>query len=264
MKILKYILAISLCLSIGLFSVQAQQYKAEVKGAKKVSITQLYGKINIKETTGTQLIIDVKNLEEVVIPKKAEGLKPLSAFGEDNTNIGLNVENSGSVIQIAGVSKQSSEGIYHIKIPKGIAVVIEYNSPFTYDDIDVDGFSSELEVSTMNDDINLKNVTGPLVLNTINGDVNIDFSTVNQNSPISITAINGEIDMHIPAATPANLNISTMQGEVYTNFDIAFEQKEKDGLSFIGGGQEIEGTINNGGVAISIKSINDNIYLRKK
>lgn len=261
---LQNIIILSFCFTLGVFTAQAQQHKEETKGAKKITITELFGKINIEETTGSQLIIDVENLEDIEIPEKAKGLKPLSPNGVDNTGLALNIENSGSEIKITGATKKSIDGKYLIKIPKGISVVIEYQSPFTSGNIDVDGFSSELEISTLNEDINLNNVTGPLVLNTINGDVNIDFSAVNQSSPISISAINGEIDIKMPANTPANLKLGTMHGEIYTNFDVQFDKSDKDGLTHIGGGHETEGTINNGGVEITLQSINANIYLRKK
>ncbi len=258
------ILITGLCLILGIQTLKAQEYKAETKGAKKVMLTQMYGKIDLQEYDGNQIIITVDDLEEVSLPEKAEGLKPISQYAEDNTTLGLNIENDGSIITIKAANKQSAEGKYLIKTPKGISVVIDYKNPYTYGDVDIDGFSAELEISTMNDDINLKNVTGPLVLHSINGNINIEFSSVNQESPISVVAVNGEIDMHVPSSTPAKIIASTLNGEIYTNFDIDFEKKEKEGLTYIGGGQKISGNINNGGVEITLKSINDNIYLRKK
>lgn len=264
---MKHIVKTTLALiGIFLFSSHAisQEFKTDINGIEVISINNLFGKIDIKESNNTQLVISVKNMEDIKTPEKAKGLKPISPNGEDNTKLALNVSSKGSVFQITGTDKRSSEAEYLFEIPKGVSIKVDYNNAFTNGSIDIKGFSSEIEINTLNDDINLSNVTGPLVLHSINGNISVDFSTVNQISPISITAINGEIDLNMPANTKANLNLSTMHGEVYTNFDIDFKKDEKEGLKYIGGGNAIDGKINSGGVEINLKNINENIYLRKK
>lgn len=133
------------------------------------------------------------------------------------------------------------------------------------DGVIVNSFSGELEIKTMSDGINLKNVTGPLTINSMSGPININFSSVNQSAPITITSYSGEIDITMPSSSKANLKLSSMNGDIYTDFDIKFKQeKEHSGLTYIGGGSNINGTINGGGVDIMLKALSDNIYLRKK
>lgn len=263
---MKTIIKVAIVLAIVVLArnTYAQEFTTETGSAKKIVITDLFGKIDVKEIAGSTLKISVEDLEDIEIPDKAKGLQPVAVNGSDNTKIGLNVENKGNLITVKGTTKRTMEGKYLFQVPKGVSISIDYKSPFTYGNIDIEGLSSEVEINTMNDDINLKNVTGPLVLHSINGSINVNFSTINQQSPISITSINGDIDLTMPASTPANLNMSTMHGEIYTNFDIAFDKEEKEGLKFVGGGNKMEGTINAGGVELTLRCINDNIYLRKK
>ena len=129
----------------------------------------------------------------------------------------------------------------------------------------VNSFSGELEIRTMDNGIDLKDVTGPLTINSMSGPINIVFSSVNQSAPITITSYSAEIDVTMPSNTKANLKMSSMNGDIYTDFDIKFkEEKESHGLRYIGGGSNINGTINGGGVDIMLKALSDNIYLRKK
>ncbi|MBU8892247.1 MAG: DUF4097 domain-containing protein [Bacteroidales bacterium] len=254
---------ITAILALGISACYAQDFKYDVKQSGQIFIKNMTGRISIEETTGSQLIIETSRFEKK--PERADGLKSLYGSGaEDNTGIGLEVNTNGNVIEIAGASKQSEDAYYTFKVPKGINVKIDYRSPFASDDIKVKNFSSELEVSVLNPGIDLENVTGPVILNLTNGDINIDFGTINQQAPISLHATNGIIDITLPSNTPANISMSTINGEIFTNFDIDFETKSKDGLSYIGGGQKIVGKINGGGVNINLKTINDNIYLRKK
>ncbi|MBI9055343.1 MAG: hypothetical protein JEY96_16080 [Bacteroidales bacterium] len=250
-------------LTFAISTCYSQEYKHDVKQGNQVVIKNFSGGISIEETSGSQLIIESGRYEKK--PERADGLKSLYGSGaEDNTNIGLEVKTDGNIVVIQAASKQAEDAHYTFKVPKGINVKIDYRSPYAGDDIKVKNFSSELEVSILNPGISLENVTGPVILSLTNGDVEIDFGTVNQNSPISINAINGIIDITLPANTPADISMSTINGEIFTNFDIDFEKKQKDGLSYIGGGQKIKGKINGGGVDIKLVTINDNIYLRKK
>ncbi|RUA11047.1 MAG: hypothetical protein DSY83_17140, partial [Flavobacteriia bacterium] len=65
----------------------------------------------------------------------------------------------------------------------------------------------------------------------------------------------------LPTNTPANLSLSTLNGNVYTDFDI--ELKDKNGLKSLLG-RNVKASINGGGVNLSMKSTNGNMYLRKK
>jgi len=262
MKTISSIL-ISIALVFGISTAYAQEFKYDVKQANQVFVKNFSGGISIEETTGSQLLIETSRYEKK--PERADGLKSLYSSGtEDNTGIGLQVKMNGGVIEIDGASKQAEDAHYTFKVPKGINFKLDYRSPYASDDVKVKNFSSELEVSILNPGIVLENVTGPVILSLTNGNIDIDFGMVNQNSPISLHATNGIIDITLPANTPANIEMSTINGEIFTNFDIDFNKKEKDGLNYIGGGQKIKGTINGGGVDIKPVTINDNIYLRKK
>jgi DUF4097 and DUF4098 domain-containing protein YvlB len=131
----------------------------------------------------------------------------------------------------------------------------------------VQGFNGELEDEMLNAGITLENVSGPLTIHTINGDINVDFNKLTQESPSSITSINGEVEILLAGNTPADLNLSTMHGEIYTNCDIKFEKKSDSNepdMVMIGGHSKSKGKLNGGGVELTLSSINGSIYLRKK
>ena len=95
----------------------------------------------------------------------------------------------------------------------------------------------------------------------MNGQLEVVFGKVKQDSPISLYSTNGAVDVSLPSNTPANLALSTLNGNVYTDFEVKAE--DKDGLNSVLG-RNIKASINGGGVKISMKSTNGNMYLRKK
>ena len=129
-------------------------------------------------------------------------------------------------------------------------------------DIEIDGFSGEIEADAqLNGGVRITNVNGPVTANSLNGQLEVVFGKVTQDSPISLYSTNGAVDVSLPANTPANLALSTLNGNVYTDFDVKAE--DKNGLKSVLG-RDIKASINGGGVKISMKSTNGNMYLRKK
>ncbi len=266
---MKTINKIALVLAFAIFStasLSAQSYKHAVKSAKKVVIENLLAEVIFEGYDGNEIIVEVSNFEAP--PKRADGLKAIYGGGEDNTGIGLGFIEVDGNIQITGASKQSEDATYTFKIPNSVSLKVNYASPFAEaDQVMFKNFTNEVSVRTMDADIKFENVTGPITSSTIDGDTWVNFATVNQKSPISISTIDGEIDVTLAANTPANIQFSNIDGEVYTDFNIDFAKKNKDGnnhMSYIGGHNSSRGTINGGGVEISLKTIDGVIYLRKK
>lgn len=244
-------------------TVSGQEYTHNVKGAKKLSISSLVGKIRIEGHSGSDLVIKASEFPET--PERAKGLKPLSSGGVDNTKIGLNLSETDNIITITGVTRQSSEADYTFLVPSGMGVAVDYTSPFSSDDVEVANFSGELEIQTLNDGVQLTDITGPVVLDLVNGNINLVFSSVNQDSPMSIKTVNGDIDISFPAGSKASLALSSLHGDIYTDLDIKTNRdKKENGMRYIGGMNNISGTLGGGGVKMNITTINGNIYLRSK
>ena len=71
-------------------------------------------------------------------------------------------------------------------------------------DIDVDGFSGEVEANArLNGSVDIRNVNGPVTANALNGDIDVFFNTIKQDSPISIYTTNGAVDVSMPSNTPS-------------------------------------------------------------
>ncbi|WP_282013900.1 hypothetical protein [Marinifilum flexuosum] len=248
----------------GVTTLKAQKQNFDVRPGNQVCITNVLGTIKVEEYDGNGISIETNY--EKRIPARAKGLKPIYGSGlEDNTNLGINSTKEGKTITLTGLGRETKNKNYYFKIPKGVSLKIDCKSPFASSNpIVVRNFSSEIEINTLMPSVKLDKVTGPVILDLINGSVDIVFSKLDQKSPVSISAINGNVDITMPSDTPANIELGTINGEFYTDFDIKVDEKEKKGLSYVGGGNKIKAQINGGGVNFKVKTINNNIYLRKK
>ena len=117
---------------------------------------------------------------------------------------------------------------------------------------------NEIDIKTCHN-IDLKDVTGPLVLSTISGDINITYSSINSAKSSSVNSISGDIDITIPVKTATDLELRTVAGAFYSDFDFSATQKNLKKV----GGNEMNYSLNGGGFKFNIGTVSGNIYLRK-
>lgn len=240
-------------LLVGTLAKAQTDYTKSLSGIEWVKIESKTD-ITVKTHSSNELLI--KSGPEVRTPERAKGLKLVGEGGSDNTNVGFSVVQDGNTLIVYNLRKSMGAEIY---LPKSqnISIKSTWNG-----DIDIDGFSGEIEADAqLNGSVKITNVNGPVTANTLNGTLDVVFGTVKQDSPISLYSTNGAVDVSLPGNTPANLSLSTLNGNLYTDFDI--KVTEKDGMKSLLG-RNVNAAINGGGVKISMKSTNGNMYLRKK
>jgi hypothetical protein len=142
----------------------------------------------------------------------------------------LNVaENSGSVDLI---EKVDFEGIKKLKGAKNMN---NFNSEINY----------KLKVPA-NLEFNLKTISGQIEL----------LGSVGK---MSVNSISGFIDYTIPAALKANISLSTISGNVYS--DLKFDKDASKEISWVETKREL--SLNGGSLPVELKTISGDIYLRK-
>ena len=239
----------------------AQQYSTSFENnstSNVISIVIEAGEIYVEGYSGNEILISADGFEPP--PEKAKGLTPLYANGRsDNSGIGLSVSREAGKMQVVSVGHQEID--YHFKIPDQSSIQLQAGP--RNDDISIHKMKGEIEVKAHSDDVEILGAGGPVVANSISGNLHIDFDQLNTTKPIAISVVSGDVDMFLPADAKANLKLSSISGEVYTDFDIQLEGGHKVEQD-IGRRKPIQATINGGGVPIQISTISGNIYLRKK
>jgi DUF4097 and DUF4098 domain-containing protein YvlB len=229
--------------------------------AQKVNILLQRSNVSIQGHAGNELIIEPDQaLTLTPIPERAKGLKPLYNTASDNTGLGLEVEEVSGVMTIRKATFQKIN--YVIKVPSKADVRIEVGD-WEQNDLSLKDLSGEIEITGKSSDIKLQNITGPVVANTVNGSIEVTISRLEQSKPTHISTVNGFIDVSLPADSKANVNLSTINGEIYSDADIKFPNKDDKGLPALQR-NTTNGKINGGGVELTFKTINGEIYLRKK
>ena len=91
--------------------------------------------------------------------------------------------------------------------------------------------------------------------------INASMNLKDQEAPLTVETINGEIDLQLPKDADIDLVAKTVHGECYTNLD--FQRLDtKNGLERIGGNRA-KARLNKGGTPIHLKTINGYMYVRE-
>lgn len=250
------IIAFVILFTAGILS--AQEYKMSVQNTRetKLILKDFNGLLPVEGYNGSEIII-TSTSGKVVPPEKAKGLKPIFPAGTDNTGLGLDVQKTENLITITCLIPFTQDGEYKIRVPENISLELSSGCERS-NDISISGMKNEIDINTCHN-IDLKDVTGPLVLATISGDINITFSSINAVKSSSVNAISGDVDITLPAKTAVDLELRTISGAFYSDFDFSDSQKNLKKV----GGNVMNHSLNGGGFKFSIGSISGNIYLRK-
>lgn len=244
---------------------QMKKYEYTPKTKNKVEIHNLLGEIILQNTSGNALVIESDFMMDV--PERAQGLRLLGS-SEDNTSLGINISEENGIVYVEGAVNQTRDFKYKISVPAGMAVNLDYNSPFAQNELIIDSFKGSLEVNTLNASVKVTNSTGPFAINTISGDLEVVFSNVNQDAPTSLASVSGVVDVTVPAGEKASLQISTINGNIYNNLDLKSKKEPEADKRAVGmhplRHANSEFSLNGGGQKVYLKSISGNIYLRKR
>jgi hypothetical protein len=237
---------------------RAQEYKIPVENTKdgKLVLDDFSGDMPIEGYSGTEIIISPVG-GRFETPEQAKGLKPVYASGTDNTGIGVYMEKNGNRITLRCLLPFTKRSSYRIRVPENLALEIERDCART-GLTTISDIKNEIDFKGCHS-IELKNVSGPLVISTISGGVNVIFSEISKDKSISLATVSGEIDVTLPAKAGFNLEMGTVSGNMYSDFDL---QTSNDDMRRVGGGS-VRAHVNGGGVDVKLTTVSSNIYLRK-
>ncbi|HYC84484.1 MAG TPA: DUF4097 family beta strand repeat-containing protein [Chryseosolibacter sp.] len=237
-------------------NINAQEYKV-AKSTGTLKIIEV-NEVRVEGYDGKEIIFTSRSHDRDR-DERASGLRAVSSLGlEDNTGLGLSVQDKGDVVEVRQLKKMDGPDIT-IKVPKGVLVSYEHTSPYG-SDFELVNLENEIEVSTVHNEVRLENVTGPVRIKTVHGDIEATFNQ-NVKSPLMLRSVHGHVDVSIPPAIKATLSLGTSWGEIFIDPELKIAVDNTEVKKY---NDNFSGKINGGGIEIEVSSTHNNVYLRKK
>lgn len=266
MKLLKIIL-ISLIVYLLAFGIAMAQNPIAIPLSNpaqpsELSVALVRGSITVRGYAGQEILIYTEAAgQQDEAPASRDGMRRITSRGfdleatEDDNRVRVKVRTPTKRVDLL------------IEVPTRCSV-----SARTVNDghLRIENVTGEVEANNVNGSIYLENISGSAVANTVNGRLEASFDEVTPDTPMAFTSLNGNVDVTFPAATKMTVKMKTLNGEIYTDFDIKISSEgtvvksERGEVYRIKVDNQIVGDINGGGPTVQLKNHNGDIYVRKK
>ena len=159
---------------------------------------------------------------------------------------------------------------YEVKVPRGVNLRkiksvngdVTLSGPFgsvkastTNGRVELEGASGEIDLSTTNGSIEASGLSGVLEAGSTNGSIFLGLDTLEDE--VKAKTVNGSITLRFKSGRiDADLEARTVNGKIRFDFPVTFKTILKSKRS-------LEGQIGQGGVGISLKTVNGSIRITK-
>lgn len=141
--------------------------------------------------------------------------------------------------------------VIRVRVPDGVKAFARS----TNGSIAVSGLTSEVDAATTNGDVTVRTSGGIVNANTTNGSVTASLGRVSGDAPMRFTSTNGSVTVYAPPSLSADLEMSTTNGGVSTEFPLTVSGRFMQ--------RSVRGTLGQGGRSIVVRTTNGDISLKR-
>jgi hypothetical protein len=144
-------------------------------------------------------------------PTRPGGLRRL----DDEVSFELTENDNLVTLRLAGDNPWAGhDAEFKISVPRAMKLNLKTDAG---GDLVVKDVEGDIEVNNMNGEVMLEGLVGSAVINTMNGEVRAVYAKA-PTKLVSITSMNGEVDLRVPADTKASIRMRTHNGSILTDF----------------------------------------------
>lgn len=176
-----------------------------------LSLDMPWADIRIVGVDGDTVTVESTLTQKNAKPARPGGLRRL----DDEVSFELTEKDNVVSLRLAGDNPWAGhDAEFKISVPRAMALTLKTDAG---GDLVVQGVEGDIDVNNMNGEVKLEGLVGSAVINTMNGEVTAVYAQA-PTKPVSITSMNGEVDLRVPAGTKANIRMRTHNGSILTDF----------------------------------------------
>jgi DUF4097 and DUF4098 domain-containing protein YvlB len=123
-------------------------------------------------------------------------------------------------------------------------------------DVTVRGVGGEIKASSASGTVRVNDATGTVNASTASGDVEVELTRVDGAGDMRFSSASGDVNVRMPTNIDARVSMSTVSGDIETNFPIEVKHDR------YGSGSRAEGQLGSGARTLKISSASGNVSLK--
>lgn len=123
-------------------------------------------------------------------------------------------------------------------------------------DVTVSGVGGEIKASSASGTVRVADATGTVNASSASGDVEVELTKIDGDGDMRFSSASGDVHVRLPSSVNARVSMSTVSGDIETNFPI---EVEKDRY---GPGSRAQGNLGSGARILKISSASGNVSLK--
>ncbi len=123
--------------------------------------------------------------------------------------------------------------------------------------VTVSNFVNLTKISAVNGNVTASNLQGAANLSTVNGEVLADFDRLATGSKISLSTVNGRVNLTIPSDANATIKADSLNGGIINDFGLPVRKGQ-----YVG--RDMYGRLGSGEVQIRLNSVNGGLAVGRK
>lgn len=258
--VLSFVGALMLCMAAsGVASAQDFQRSYNLEAGGSVEIANVSGDINLTGYEGSAVVVSAykqgRDREQVEVEDSStQGHVSLRAKYPNNCNCDASIRFEVRVPRSANLAfDKISTASGNVKA-EGFAGRLHLST--ASGDVTVSRVGGEISASSASGTVRVADASGTVNASSASGDVEVELTRIDGSGDMKFSSASGDVHVRMPSNIDARVSMSTVSGDIETNFPIEVKQ------SRYGSGSRAEGQLGSGARTLKISSASGNVSLK--
>ncbi len=252
---------VSLLLPLGLLAIAAPlsaqdfRWHGAIASGKRLEIRGINGAVHAARATGSEAEVTASKRArrsrpedvEIKVVEDAQGVLICAVYPSRRASRPNDCRRNGNQND---TDDNDVEVTFEVKVPAGV----DFEASTVNGDVTARDLSSDAELTTVNGDIDVES-GGVAQATTVNGSIKARLGRSDWKDRVDFTTVNGGITVTLPANASADLEATTVNGSIDSDFPITMRGRMNP--------QSLRGRIGEGGRDLKLTTVNGGITIRK-
>jgi hypothetical protein len=231
-------------LAAGSASAQDFQKSYEIGAGGRVQISNISGEIVVTGYEGSAILVTATKV------------------GRDRDRVEVEDLSSGNHVQ---VKVRYPERCNNCEASVDFQVKVPRSMNYDFDGINsvsgsltISGISGRLKAASVSGEVKIKDVSGTVNASSVSGEVEVEITKLSGDDDMKFSSVSGAVDVRIPANLDATVNMSTLSGDLKTDFPLEVKKREK-----YSPGMSATGRLGDGSRRLHLSSVSGSVSLTR-